>query len=230
MDIWQFQNLWDWLIRLFLHWLFKKEAKGSKHYTYSCWNTTRPHTSSTRCQACWVNPRYCWALLMSRKILAHAQDTHLSISLRTDCQKKGFRFHVVFPRDKGPSPVATEVPHAWCQAAQVQGCARWTPVQMREVDVRQMPLFVPGTCARTEVPGCEGRMGKLPRACSLVGSGNDKWLPLGTLPAFLPDHLSPASDLHTEGVGTASLCSRLPCSTPLSSPSSRSSPTPNGPP
>lgn len=53
-----------------------------------------------------------------------------------------------------------------------------------------MPLFVLGTCdgAATWVGGRDGG-----RSCGFAhsfGNRNDKWLPLGALPAFLPDRLS----------------------------------------
>lgn len=109
-------------------------------------------------------------------------------------EEKGLRFHVVLLRDKGCSPLASEQPFPRCDKLRLGLC----PVSPRPPPavpptpfrcwggVGEMHLFVLVTCARAELPGWEGGR----RARLLEEPRNDKWLPLGTLPAFLPDRLS----------------------------------------
>ena len=95
-----------------------------------------------------------------------------------------------------------------------------------EMKVWELLLFVPGTCAGAAT-WAEGRLGDaVAQVSSLVGNRNDKWLPLGTPPAFLQDRLSlAAAGLHTDRVGTRLSEHRPPLrSPPVSSPSPHSSP------
>ena len=121
--------------------------------------------------------------------------------------------------------------HKWCWVTQVQVYARRPPPLIRcgEMKVWELLLFVPGTCAGAAT-WAEGRLGDaVAQVSSLVGNRNDKWLPLGTPPAFLQDRLSlAAGGLHTDRVGTRLSGHRPPLRSPhVSAPSPHSSPAPD---
>lgn len=126
---------------------------------------------------------------MSSKILA----THaLSISQRADCQEREVcGLTSSFQETKGPLSGRQGVSsHAqcWenprpglCQAGRSPDLGRWRS----------------GRCLLSLAPEawlsylCQGEgWGRLSLSHSHIRSRNDKWLPLGTLPAILPDHLS----------------------------------------
>ena len=172
-----------------------------------------------------MNPRYCRALLTSRKIFsARARDAHLSIRRRADCQKRGLRFSIV---QSALSPgLCGGFFHKWCWVTQVQGCARRPLPLFRcgEVKVRELLLFVPGTCAGAATWAGGRRGDAVAPVCLLVGYRNDKWLPLGTPPAFLQDHFSRQRVIcipmrwEPASLSTALLCAPLPSPPPLRTP------------
>lgn len=174
---------------------FANGAAGSKHYAESRWNTPQAHTSSTECQARRVNPTYCWAPPTSWKVLAaHAKDTHLSISQELIAKRRVCRLTLPFRETKGPAEERPELGYPRPRLRE----AGPAPVQT-EAEVRGRPPGGPAPVPTlSDLGGREGRGS--PRGLPAPRSRNDKWLPLGTLQAFLPEHPSPrASDLHTDG-------------------------------
>lgn len=148
-----------------------------------------PPTSSTECQACRVNPLYCWALLTSWKILAaRAQDSHLSISRELISKREVCGFALSFQETKGPLPGrrgafpvhAAGLPTS--KAVQSGPC----PCPDAGGGGQGDTCICPGTCAHTELPAWEGGVRKLLEgwgwgvACLLVGVGmtnGSRWAP-----------------------------------------------------
>ena len=176
-----------------------------------------------------MNPRYCRALQTSRKIFAaRVRDAHLSIRRRADCQKReACGFQLSFQETKRPLPW----PLRRILSQMVLGypssrlCEAPLPLfRCGAVKVRELHLFVPGTCAGAATWAGGRRGDAVAPVCSLVGYRNDKWLPLGTPPAFLQDHFSRQQVIciptrwEPASLSTALPCAPLPSPPPLRTP------------
>lgn len=131
------------------------------------------------------------------------------------------RFSIVLPGDKAPSPLASAEDSSTNGAGlpkfqAMQGAP--APVPMWGDESLGAASICSGTCAGAAT-WAEGRLGDaVAQVCSLVGNRNDKWLPLGTPPAFLQDRLSQQRVICIPtGWEPASLSTALPCA-PLPSP------------
>lgn len=173
-----------------------------------------------------MNPRYCRALLTSWKIFAALAQAHTrQLGESWLPKERGLRFSIVLPRDKAPSPLASAEDSSTNGAGlpkfkAMRGPTPAPPPLFRcgEMKVWELLLFVPGICAGAAT-WAEGRLGDaVAQVSSLVGNKNDKWLPLGTPPAFLQDRLSRQRVICIPtGWEPASLSTALRCA-PLRSP------------